>query len=167
MRRAREAKMARLAARSTAADDAAAWRIATLRARVKAGMMVREALAQLEIDQATVAMLKIADEAARELAVTAEGAQGLDAGAPPPMADDHCDDDSAAQFEARIDASVQRYRDEPGIDFSQASLAEALAWCLARLENSSPPQSAGTGEEDDARLFAADLLQKQQQDGTP
>ena len=157
--------MARLAARSTAADDAAAWHIATLRARVKLGMVLRQALVQLGIDPATVAMLQIADEAAQELAVTADGAEGLDAGAPPPVADDQCDDDSAAQFKARIDGSVQRYRDEPGIDFAQASLAEALAWCLARLENSSPPEAAGTREEDGARLFAADLLQKQQQDG--
>ena len=58
------------------------------------------------------------------------------------MADDQHDDDVAAQFEARIDESVQRYRDEPGIDFAQASLAEALAWCLARLENSSSPEAA-------------------------
>ena len=157
--------MARLAARSTAADDAAAWHIATLRARVKVGMVLREALAQLEIDPATVAMLQIAEEAARELAETAGGLEGLDLGAPPPVADDQCDDDSAAQFEARIDGSVQRYRDEPGIDFAQASLAEALAWCLARLENSSLPEAAETREEDGARLFAADLLQKQQQDG--
>jgi hypothetical protein len=162
MRRAREAQMARLAARSTAADDAAAWRIATLRARVKVGMVLREALAQLEIDPATVKMLQIADEATRELAETADSVEGLDAGALPPVADDQCDDDSAAAFEARIDGSVERYRDEPGIDFAQASLAEALAWCLARLENSSPPEAAGTREEDGARLFAADLLQKQQ-----
>ena len=157
--------MARLAARSTAADDAAAWHIATLRARVKVGMVLREALVQMGIDPAAVAMLQIADEAARELAETADGAEGLDAGAPPPVAYDQYDDDSAAQFEARIDGSVQRYRDEPGINFAQASLAEALAWCLARLENSSPPEAVGTREEDGARLFAADLLQKQQQDG--
>jgi hypothetical protein len=165
MRRAREAQMARLAARSTAADDAAAWRRATLRARVKLGMVLRQSLVELGIDPATVAMLRLADEAARELAVTADGAEGLDAGAPPPVADAPCGDGSAAAFEARIDASVQRYRNEPGIDFAQASLAEALAWCLARLENSSPPEAAGTREEDGARLFAADLLQKQQQDG--
>ena len=157
--------MARLAARSTAADDAAAWHSATLRARVKLGMVLRQALVQLGIDPATVAMLRIADEAARELAVTAGGSEGLDAGAPPPVADDQCDDDFIAALEARIDESVQRYRDEPGIDFAQASLAEALAWCLARLENSSPPEAVGTREEDGARLFAADLLQKQQQDG--
>jgi hypothetical protein len=60
---------------------------------------------------------------------------------------------------------VQRYRDEPGIDFAQASLAEALAWCFARLENSSPPEAAETRKEDGARLSAVDLLQKQQQDG--
>jgi hypothetical protein len=157
--------MARLAARSTAADDAAAWHIATLRARVKLGMVLREALVQLGIDPATVAMLQIADEAARELAVTADGAERLDAYALPPVADDPCDNASAAAFESRIDASVQRYRDEPGIDFAQASLAEALAWCLARLENSSPPEAAGTSEEDGTRLLAADLPQKQRQDG--
>ena len=89
--------MARLAARSTAADDAAAWHIATLRARVKLGMVLRQALVQLGIDPATVAMLQIADEAAQELAVTADGAEGLDAGALPPVADDQCDDDSAAR----------------------------------------------------------------------
>jgi hypothetical protein len=165
MRRAREAQMARLAVRSTAADDAAAWRIATLRARVKLGTVLRQALVELGIDPATVKMLQIADEAARELAATPDGAEGLDAGAPPPVADDPCDDDSATAFEARIAGSVQRYRDEPGIDFAQASLAEALAWCLARLEKSSPSEAAGTREEDGARLFAADLLQKQQQDG--
>ena len=157
--------MARLAARSTAADDALAWHIATLSARVKLGMVLRQALVQLGIDPATVAMLRITDEAARELAVTADGAEGLDVSALPPVADDPCDDTSAAAFEARIGGSVERYRDEPGIDFAQASLAEALAWCLARLENSSPPEAAGTREEDGARLFAADLLQKQQQDG--
>jgi hypothetical protein len=134
--------MAWLAARSTAADDAAAWHIATLRARVKVGMVLRQALVQLEIDPATAAMLRITDEAAQELAVTAGGAEGLGAGALPPVAGDPCDDDSAAALDARIDGSVQRYRDEPGIDFAQASLAEALAWCLARLENPSSPEAA-------------------------
>ena len=142
MRRAREALMARLAARSTATDDAAAWHIATLRARVKIGMVLRQALSQLEIDPATVAMLRIADAAAQELAVTADGAEGLDPSAPPPVAEDPCDDTTAAAFEVRIDGSVQRYRDEPAIDFAQASLAEALAWCVARLENPSPPEVA-------------------------
>jgi hypothetical protein len=156
--------MARLATRSAAADDAAAWRRATLRARVKLGMVLRQALVQLGIDPATVAMLQIADEAAQELAATGDGAEGLDVGALPPVPSDPCDDATVATFEARIDGSVQRYRDEPAIDFAQASLAEALAWCLARLENSAPPEAAETREEDGARLFAADLLQKQQQD---
>ena len=154
--------MARLATRSAAADDAAAWRRATLRARVKLGMVLRQAFVQSGIDPATLAMLQIADEAARELAVTADGVEGLDAGAPPAVAGDPCDDTSVAAFEARIDESVERYRAEPSIDFAQASLAEALAWCLARLENSAPPDAAETREEDGARLFAADLLQKQQ-----
>jgi hypothetical protein len=29
---------------------------------------------------------------------------------------------------------VRRYRDRHDIDFAQASLAEAFAWCVARLE---------------------------------
>ncbi len=157
--------MARLAARSTAADDAASWHRATLSGRVKVGMVICQTLAQVGIDPATVAMLQIADEAAQELAATADGAQRLDASAPPPMAGDQWDDAFAAAFEARIDASVRRYRDGLGIDFAQSSLAEALAWCLPRLENSLPPEAAGTRQEDGARLFAADLLQKQQQDG--
>jgi hypothetical protein len=66
--------MARLAARSTAADGAAAWHIATLRARVKLDILLRQALVQLGIDPATV--LRIADEAAQELAVTADSVEG-------------------------------------------------------------------------------------------
>jgi hypothetical protein len=162
MRRARDAQMARLAARSAATDDAASRHIATLRARVKIGMVLRQALGELGIDPATVAMLRIADEAALELAVTADGAAGPDPGMPQPMAGDRSDSAAAAAFAARIEASLRGYRDGQGIDFAQASLAEALAWCLARLENSSPPETVGTSEKDGARLFAADLLQKQQ-----
>jgi hypothetical protein len=154
--------MARLAGHSTANDAATAWHIETLRARVKIGMVLRQALGELGIDPATVAMLRIADEAAQELAVTADGAEGLDSGAPPPAAGDQSDNASAAEFEARIDASSRGYRDGQGIDFARASLAEALAWCIARLENSPPSETAGTGEKDGAPLFAADLLQKQQ-----
>jgi hypothetical protein len=72
--------MARLAARSTAADDTAAWHIATLRARVKVGMVLRQALVQLGIDPATLAMLQIDAESAQELAVTADSAEGLEPG---------------------------------------------------------------------------------------
>jgi hypothetical protein len=64
MRRAREAELARLTTRATAADDAAAWRSAALRARVKIGTALRRALAQAGIDPAVVATLRIGDEAA-------------------------------------------------------------------------------------------------------
>ncbi len=98
--------------------------------------------------------------------MTADRAEGLDAGAPPLWPTIERDRRFCRHVRARIDGSVRRYRDEPGIDFAQASLAEALAWCLARLEYSCVrPRRRGQSEEDDARLFAANLLQKQQEDG--
>lgn len=141
MRRAREAQLARLAARSIAADDDAAWRNATLRARVKVGAALRQALAQLAIDPANVAMLAISDAAARELAAAPDDPAPPPSGTPPPLADGRCQDPFAEAFAARIEALARRYRDGQGIDFARASLAEAGAWCLARLQNSAPPQS--------------------------
>jgi hypothetical protein len=136
MRRAREAQLARLAARATVADDAAAWHGAALRARVKVGAALRQALEQSGIDPATVAMLRICDEAARELAETPDRPEQHPAA--PPIAGDRRHDLSAAPLEARIDRLVRRYRDRPGIDLAQASLAEALAWSLARLSPAEP-----------------------------
>jgi len=136
--RAREAQLARLTTRSTAADAAAAWHRAALRARVKIGAVLRQALAQTGIDPAMVAMLRISDEAAQELAVTADRPEPP-AAAPTPLAGDRQPDGSAAQFETRIDELVRRYRDGQGIDFAGTSVAEALAWCLGRLASSFTP----------------------------
>ncbi len=137
MRRAREAQLARLAARSTAEGDAAAQHGAALRARVKLGAALREALAHSGIDPATVARLRISDEAAQELAVAVARAERPAAATPP--AGDRQPDGAAAPFEARIDGLVRRYRDGQAIDFAGTSLAEALAWCLGRLARSRPP----------------------------
>jgi len=164
MRRGREAQMARLTARLTADDAAADWEGAALRARVKIGAALRQALAPLGIDPATVAMLRVSDEAAQELAVTPDRPERRAAAATPP-AGERPHDAARAAFEARIDRLARRYRDGLGIDFAQASLAEALAWSRARVENSSAPATEGGGDETGARLFAADLLQKQRQDG--
>jgi hypothetical protein len=162
MRRAREAQMARLTRRLTADDAAADWGGAALRARVKIGAALRQALAPLGIDPATVAMLRVSDDAAQELAVTPDRPERRAAAATPPAGErPH---DARAVFEARIDRLARCYRDGLGIDFARSSLAEALAWCRARVENSSPPATEGAGEETGARLFAADLLQKQRQD---
>ncbi len=140
--------MAWLAARAAAADDAAAWQGAALQARVKIGAALRQALAQIGIDPAAIAMLRICDDAARELALSPGP---LEAGAPPP-AGDLRDDASAEAFGARIARSMRRCRDRPGLDFAQASLAEALAWCLERLQ-SAPSMTRGTAEETGARRF--------------
>lgn len=133
MRRAREAQLARLAVRATAAEDAAAGHIAMLRARVKIGTALRRALAQAGIDPATVAMLRVVDEAARELALLALRPEPPAAAATPP-AGDRQPDGSAAPFDRRIAGLVRRYRHGQVIDFARVSLGEALAWCLANLE---------------------------------
>lgn len=138
MPRAREAQLARLARRGRAADDAAAWHTAALRARVAIGAVLRQALAQLGIDPATVAMLRLSDEAAQELATAADRPEP-DTAATTPLAGDLRSDASIQAFEARLDRLVQRYRDGEGIDLARTSLAEALAWCLGRL-GSFPPQ---------------------------
>jgi hypothetical protein len=123
--------MARVAAQKYAPDDAAVWRAAALRARVKIGVLLRQALEQLQIDPTSVAMLRVCDEAGRELALSADG--------PAPCADpavpagERHNADPAAVLAARIAVLVGHYGDGEAIDFTKASLAETLAWCSARL----------------------------------
>jgi hypothetical protein len=163
MRRSREAQLARLAARATAADDAATWRSAALEARAKVGAALRQALAQSGIDPQTVAMLRVSDEAAQELAAAADRPPQHDAAAPRRIGDRR-PDLAAGAFAERLGRLVRRYRDGRGVDLARSSLAEALAWCLARQENSPAAETQGGDDASDAGLFAADLLQKQQQD---
>jgi hypothetical protein len=131
--RAREATLAQLTARLGAADAAADWHAAALRARAKIGAAVRRLLAQSQIDPARVAMLQVSDAASRELATAADRPQPRPAAAPPP--DERGHDIAAEAFATRLGRLVQRYRAGLGIDFAQASLAETLAWCLARPQN--------------------------------
>ena len=128
MPRAREARLARIVTQSTAPDTAALWHQTTLRARVKVGAALREALAELAIDPATVPMLGVADRAAQELANEDHAPA-----ATVPLADGY-DDAAAETFSSSMAKLVRRYRDRHDIDFAQASLAEALAWCVARLK---------------------------------
>jgi hypothetical protein len=128
MPRARNQRLARLAQHSTAAETAEAWHETTLQARVKIAAALRQALAQLAIDPAKVAMLRVADEAALELATAGQSTAGT-----APLAGRQ-DDAGGETFDARISELVRRYRDRQDIDFARVSLAEALAWCLARLE---------------------------------
>jgi hypothetical protein len=78
MPRVRERRFARLAAVLTAADDAAAWRGAALRARLKLGALLQQALARSGIDPATMVMPHLGDEAEPEAVTTVDG--GQDAG---------------------------------------------------------------------------------------
>ena len=133
MPRAREARLGRIATQSTAPDTAALWHQTTLRARVKLGAALREALAELAIDPAKVPMLSIADTAAHELASEDHAAAATVR--PPDGYDDGAADDAGAEtFDASMAKLVRRYRDRHDIDFAQASLAEAFAWCVARRE---------------------------------
>lgn len=124
--------MARLTAHATAADNAAAWHTLALEARTAIGTALRQALAELAIDPAAVPMLRVSDEAAQELR-TAGDRPKTDAAAPA-LDGDQRHVAAAEAFAKRIEGLAQRYKDGQGIDFSQASLAEMLAWCLARCK---------------------------------
>jgi hypothetical protein len=118
--------MARRSRPALAKDE----RRATLEARAPVGAALRRALGQLGIDPARVAMLRVCDAAAAELAAPAD-ARG--AKTPPAAAEDAHAAAAPAQLAARLARLGQRYRDAPDIDFAHASLAEILAWCTARL----------------------------------
>ena len=131
--------MARLTAHATAADSAAAWHTLALEARTAIGTALRQALAELAIDPAAVPMLRVSDEAAQELRTAGDRPQ-TDA-AVPAFAGDQRHEAAAEAFATRIEGLAQRYNDGQEIDFTHASLAEMLAWCLARCK----ANSSGSG----------------------
>jgi hypothetical protein len=132
MRRGREARMARLTAHATAADSAAAWQTLALEARAAIGTALRQALSELAIDPAAVPMLRVSDEAAQELRIAGNGPK-TDAAASA-LAGDQRHEAATEAFATRIEGLAQRYYDGQEIDFTHASLAEMLAWCLARCK---------------------------------
>jgi len=165
MPRIRERRLARLAARVTQGDTDAEWRRASLEARVAIGAVLRQSLTELGVDPARLAMLRVCDEAAAELAAASaphppassprappsprpRGARGLPPTRclSPSRRGEGWGEGPAQTFDTRLGELVRRYRANPTIDFGRASLAQALAWCAASF-------------------FAADLLQKQRQDG--
>jgi hypothetical protein len=140
-----------------------------LETRIAIGEALRCLLPQRGIDPARLATLRVCDEAAAELAAMPaphpaaaprrafasrreRGEGSLRRRAPsPPRRGEGWGEGPATELNPQLEALVQRYRDDPAIDFSQASLADALAWYIAQSE-------AGVSH------FAADLLQKQRQD---
>jgi hypothetical protein len=124
MPRARDKTLARIRAKTTTEDTAAACQVTTMRARLKLAATLRETLAQLGVDPAKVAMLGTIEADAEGLAIGADDAAAT--GAPPASGQA---DVSLEAFWARIAQMGQRQK--PDLDLSQASLAETLAWCLA------------------------------------
>jgi hypothetical protein len=122
-------------------------------------LLLRETLQRLGVDPATVAMLCTQDEAAAALtsrghaipdrvdpddwhAIYLRCAEALPADANSnAAAETPLPGDPRGEFRAKVDRTVQRYLDDPSIDFSDASLAQVFAWCAARLVERSP---AGT-----------------------
>lgn len=132
--------MARLMAHATAADSAAAWHTLALEARTAIGTALRQALAELAIDPAVVPILRVSDEAAQELRIAGDGPK-TDAAASA-LDGDQRHEAAAEAFATRIEGLEQHYNDGQEIDFTHASLAEMLAWCLARCKaNSSDGRS--------------------------
>jgi len=128
MPRVRDARLARLAAESTRLDSTSGLDHCTPRPWNAVCAIVRNALLQAGIDPACVAALRLGEPAAdmSELADERELhrlEEELAAG-------DH--DGLAGVFAARIGDIARCFRDGHEPDFSSASLAELLAWCLWR-----------------------------------
>jgi len=126
MPRSRDRRLARLAARHVAAEtEIDHWR-ATLEARLALCAVLRDMLAELGIDPARVRMLQVCDKAEAELA------------AGPPAAPVHPETAPTSEFEQQVETLARRYRANPEIDFSHASLISVFAWCVARLGADAP-----------------------------
>jgi hypothetical protein len=154
MNRGRRARLDRLS-RGVREADAAVERYHVLRARAAIGDAVRRHLAETGIDPHSVPALRVADEAAAELARL---------GDPPPLPGPAREPggrsaagDPETALDRRLDRLAARYRESPGRespgrdgaehdgagrdspravpDFARASLAELFAWCIAAGEN--------------------------------
>src|SRR5829696_8085298 len=137
MQRGREARLDRLIRRTGEGDRAAVERYRVLLARAAVGAAIRWNLARLGIDPARVAALRVADEAAAELAASGDPTlppcTERRAGEPALSDNFASPDDPGSRFDSRIERLVARYRGRgrPAPDFAQASLAELFAWCIA------------------------------------
>jgi hypothetical protein len=143
MSRIRDRRLQRLAERYVSTEtEAEQWR-AGLEARLEFCRVLREMLAELGVDPAQVRMLRVCDEAAAELA------------AGPPRALIGGKNAPADALALKLEDLAGRYRDDPTIDFADASLMQVFAWCAGRLGLSFA--------EDDDVAPAANPLQKQRQ----
>jgi hypothetical protein len=129
MPRAREHRLARLAAKSGRLDSAAGLDGCTSRARNRVRAFVRDGLLRAGIDPECVAALQQAgppDQSGElDTALEEEPAVTDDAGL-------------AGVFSGRIAGIVRRFEDGHAPDFASASLAELLAWCVYRRGSCDP-----------------------------
>jgi len=133
--RARDTRLARLEAPAARADSAEILDRCALRARIKVRALVGDALAQAGIDPARARALRLGEAAELPPAGAAPHPDPLPAsGAREPSEGFAASDDDglAGIFAAKIGDIARRYEDGHDPDFGNASLAELLAWSLAR-----------------------------------
>src|SRR5260370_30400092 len=134
MHRGREGRLHRALTRGSRADRAEAEHGGALRARTAIGEAVRWYLAQMGIDPARAVMLRVADEAAAELAAMCDTQELREADREASEHDDDAPQDDDAWLDEATRRLVERYRSGvlPEPDPARATLAELFAWCIAR-----------------------------------
>jgi hypothetical protein len=130
--RAREARIARLAAALASAESARIDHRSALRATATIGAVVRCALAAKGIDPAIATRLREADAAEAALAAIPDTQElqqadhGYAAGEP------DCGPGALDAFVAETRRLATRYEADCEIDLAAAPLADLFAWCLSR-----------------------------------
>jgi hypothetical protein len=131
VRRARDTRLARLAAPAARADSAELLDRCALGARLTVCAIVRDRLTQAGIDSTRARALRLGEATESQRAKAAPNP--AIPGSSPGRAREQFDDDGlAGMFAAKIGDMARRYQDGSEPDVAKASLAELFAWCLAR-----------------------------------
>jgi hypothetical protein len=133
--------LARLTAAAARVDSATDLDRSALRAWVSVCAVVRDGLTRSGIDPARARALRLGEAAAAQLAESG-GITDLRRADEELATSDH--DGLAGTFAAKIGDLARGFQDGRDPDFSNASLAELFAWCLAR-PHPDPPPPAGEG----------------------
>jgi hypothetical protein len=117
-------RVAQITAKTAARDDAAAGLDRAPRALGAVCAVVRDGLVRAGVDPARARALRLAPTVANDQNQSEEVEEFVVQDA----------DSLAGIFAERIGELVHRYQDGHEPDFASASLAELLAWCLARAQ---------------------------------
>jgi hypothetical protein len=137
-------RLSRVAATRAAEGAAVAWpdaeRRSVLRAKVAIGAVIRKALLLAGADPGTCRALRLADEAAGELAAFPDtpALRRADKRLLAAAATENSRPEADA-FDAKITDLVGRYRDGDTPDFATESMASVFAWSLATLSSRKSP----------------------------